>query len=262
MMNLNSEIARRLCVSTDSVGLDGIIYRNGEGPRCLYGFWENQSGCEQEMWHNSPFRPLVLTKDLNDEFLWDIRAETGLKPHCSEKVIGNRFYRNLMSWSYLIWAAIVNGELPKCDELIDAVLIDHFNSKPAARINCKKTIGTGKCPDSILREHINIYGDLVRMQIGNIFPNFIFIGGCSGNIILDRIVKPLYPDLICIDKGLWVYYSKEKHTVVVNGVHPSYWIRPQKKYDELREAMNAFIQTPYYNDFISFYGIAPGILTK
>jgi hypothetical protein len=248
-----NRIADLLGCSPDLIVRDGIKFRDGLGPKFdNTGFWENHPGKELELWTQSRYRPLELTKDLNDDFAWDIRCETGLKPHTQTKVIGNRFYRNLMSWRFLIDNALVNGILPDYKRLKDEAMIDNFNLNPAARINCKKTLGGGSCSNSELRQHIELYGGEIQEQIVEMNPNVIYIGGFSGNIILDKIVRPIRPDLILVEPCReWIYYSYMHNTVVINGYHPSYWIDVEKIYGQLREALELFLCTECYANFYS-----------
>ena len=43
--------------------------------------WNRTSANEEELWYNSCKRLMILTKDLNDNELWDIREESGGRKH-------------------------------------------------------------------------------------------------------------------------------------------------------------------------------------
>lgn len=226
---------------TEEIGLDGVKFR-GNGPIISEtGYWSNETGDELIQWLRTYVRILELTKDLNDSEVWDIRAETGLKNHVSTPTVGCRWYRNLMRWEYLLYEFANGRLLHEFDQLDEETLIRSFNSISSARINCKKTAGCGTCPDSELRRHIRIYGDLVRKQIQELNPNVILIGGCSGNIILNKIVKELYPDLQRFDKEGWIYYSESKRIIVINGYNPNPIGKIDKDvYDAMRNALLQF----------------------
>lgn len=248
--DLFERIAQHLSCSQELIIRDGIKFRDGNGPMFdSTGFWENHPGNEKVLWSQSCYRPLELTKDLNDDCAWDIRCETGLKPHTNDRKIGNRFYRNLMSWRYLIDNALKNGVFTDFESLCDEMIIDNFNLNPAARINCKKTLGTGSCSNVELKHHIKLYGDEIQKQIIGMHSNVIYIGGLSGNLMLDKIVMPIMPDLVSAETGKWIYYSYKNHTVVINGYHPSYWIDLERIYNQLKEALKEFLKTDYYADF-------------
>ncbi len=243
MDQINKKIAQRLNLPLDAIGIDGIKFR-GNGPMISEtGYWSRESGNELELWQLTKIRILELTKDINDSEVWDIRAETGLKNHTSNPTIGCRWYRNLMRWEFLLSEFANDRPLPEFEKLNEQELINNFNSINSARINCKKTVGGGSCKDTVLREHIRCYGDLICEQIKNTTPNpnIILIGGCSGNIILNEIVKKLYPNLIKFDKEGWIYYSESERIVVINGYNPNPRYRKDKDiYEQLRNALIEF----------------------
>lgn len=236
------EIAKRLNLTTDDIGIDGIKFRGTEPVFCETGYWHRESGDEINQWLMDDVRILELTKDLNDSEVWDIRAETGLKNHIPTPTIGCRWYHNLMRWEFLLYEYANNRPLPVFTQLNEDILIRSFNSVSSARINCKKTVGGGKCSDSVLRKHISIYGDLICKQILDFpkNPNIILIGGCSGNIILNNIVKKLYPNLHMFGNG-WIHYSEIDRIMVINGYNPNPRYRKDKDvYDELRDELLHF----------------------
>ena len=249
---MNQTISKRINVCEDNIGLDGIKFRGKSPVYSETGFWHREPGDEIELWKNSNFKLLELTKDLNDDEVWDIRAETGLKNHINTPVIGNRWYRNLMTFEYLLFSMFVKGEIPAFDSLADDKLISSFNSVTSARINCKKTAGGGECPRSILNYHIKAYGDLIRRQICELKPTLIYIGGCDGNIILDKIVRPIYIDLHPAESSGWIYISETAQVVVINGFNPGMRRSLEEVYVELSSALKSFATTTNYSNYITF----------
>lgn len=248
-------ISQRIHVCEDSIGLDGIKFR-GIGPIFPEsGFWYRESGNEVEQWKNSNFRILELTKDLNDDDVWDIRSETGLKNHNPDPVIGNRWYRNLMTFEYLLVKTFADGKIPDFKSLTDEELILSFNVSRSARINCKKTAGGGECPRSILNYHISTYGDILRQQVKDLNANVIYIGGCDGNIILDKVVRPIYNDLEQVEPLGWLYFSEAFQTVIVNGYNPGMRRNLEKVYNEMVVALKSFTQIKYYHEFIKSHSL-------
>lgn len=252
---MTQEISRRIQVCEDCIGLDGIKFR-GKGPVFPEsGFWHRESGNEIDAWYNSNFRLLELTKDLNDDEVWDIRTETGLKNHEPKPQIGHRWYRNLMTFEYLLVKVFNEGVIPSYSDITDDELIRSFNSSVSARVNCKKTAGGGVCPRSVLNFHINAYGDILRQQVEELNPNIIYIGGCDGNLILDKIVRPVYGDLQREESSGWLYYSEARRTVVVNGYNPGMRKNLENVYNEMSIALRSFSQTTSYSNFIKTYAL-------
>lgn len=245
-------IAERLSICESAVAKDGIRYRGSHTYE--NGYHYNNPGNEHQMWQNAKVPSVVISKDLNDTEPWDIRGETGLKNHVSTPTIGCRWYRNLMRYEYLIYSSIVFDFRPPFEVLRDIDLIKFFNSSASARINCKKVPGGGSCPDNVLKEHIDLYGDIVREQISDLDAKIITIAGCSGNVILDNIVRPVYTDLKKIND--WIYYSSSKDVIVINGYNPNPRFRKDKDcYNELRGALEHFSTTPEYQRFRINHGL-------
>lgn len=251
--NIFYQIAQRLNLEVPLIGMDGIKYR-GKGPYQLSnGYWSRESGNEKELWHKSDFRYVEITKDLNDDEVWDIRCESGLRPLVPDMQIGCLWYRNLMRWEFLIRNFFEAGLLPEFETLTETALIESFNSSPAARINCKKTVGKGSCPNVVLRSHIKIYGDLIQKQIKDLEGNIHLIGGCSENIILNSIAKRIWPNLQPVESTEgWIYYSADDNVIVINGYNPN----PRFKkaldcYNQLRTALINLSNTKEYYLFKS-----------
>lgn len=246
------EISRRLNVSPDVIGRDGIKFR-GRGPYISEtGYWGRESGNEIAIWKMSNLRLLEITKDLNDEEVWDIRSETGLKNHSLNPLIGNRWYQNLMRWEFLLFSFFKNNICPEFKSLNDSELINSFNNSVSARINCKKTVGGGCCPNTVLNQHIALYGDLIIEQITELNPNVIFIGGCSNNIILDKIVRKVYPTITLAETTGWIYYSVDAKVVVINGYNPGIFTKtPEDSFNSLKKALRLFAGSTAYKEFIN-----------
>ncbi len=252
---IHQEISKRIHVCEDNVGLDGIKYR-GQGP--LYsnmGFWYRRPGNEEFDWSHSNFRLLEITKDLNDDEVWDIRSETGLQNHNVTPAIGHKWYRNLMTFEYLLNRVFLSGVIPDFKSLTDDELIHSFNMSSSARINCKKTAGGGECTRGILNYHINAYGDILQQQVMDLNPNAIYIGGCEGNIILDKVVRPTYDNLRLVEPSGWVYYCESKQAVVVNGYNPGMRRNLEKVYNEMASALRSFAKTENYNNFVKAHAL-------
>lgn len=252
---INQDISKRIRMCEDNIGLDGIKFR---GPGPLYsesGFWYRESSNEKPIWEQSNFRLLEITKDLNDDEVWDIRTETGLQNHKVEPTIGHKWYRNLMTFEHLLIKMFLCGTIPEFLSLTDEELINSFNTSSTARINCKKTAGGGECPRRVLNYHIRAYGDILRQQVIDLNPNAIYIGGCDGNLILNKVVRPIYEDLQTVEPSKWIYYSETKQTVIVNGYNPGMRRNLEKVYNEMVNALRSFVHTEHYNNFITTHSL-------
>ena len=226
---------------------DGMLYRgkiefndNGVGykPRTL--------GNAAQQWDNAPKRLLILTKDLNDnEGGWDIRYDTGRVYDAGKFKVRTsllRFYTNMTLWAYALLDAAEGNPIdvydmtPSWDQLRE-----HYETAPIARVNCKKTVGTEKCPNSLLRDHLKTYGDLLLKQIEMYDADIILCCGGS-NLIKDFVKETYLPDLEVVIDTDWIYYSKSRNKLVVNSYHPSYpGCTPEHMYESMMGDMGKFI---------------------
>ena len=206
---------------------DGMLYRgpiefNHDGN----SYKLRQIGNAAEQWDKAPKRLLILTKDLNDnEGGWDVRYDMGRVHGAGKFVVKTsrlRFYSNLTLWAYALLDASEGNPIdifemtPTWD-----MLREYYETAPIARVNCKKTVGSEKCPNGVLLKHLETYGDLLLKQIDLYDADVILCCGGS-NLIKDFIKKAYLPDLEKVKDTDWMYYSKSTNKLVVNSYHPSY----------------------------------------
>lgn len=230
---------------------DGLLYR-GE---ISYedGCWTREYGDEGERWNTARRKLLILTKDLNDcDGGWDIREETGrLNGTGEDNVITCRkyIYPNMLIWAYALLNAsegkvVTQFSDPDWDELRV-----FYETAPIVRINCKKEVGTAACPNILLKAHLDNYRDLLSRQISMYDANVILCCGGSG-MIKDFLKDNCLPDLERFsDVGRWVYFSREKRVLVIDGVHPTSRTTSRKN---LYEWMMSDVQN-FMNDYPEFF---------
>ena len=122
---------------------------------------------------------------------------------------------------------------PSWDELRE-----YYETAPIARVNCKKTVGSEKCPNGVLQKHLETYCDLLLKQIDLYDADVILCCGGS-NLIKDFIKKAYLPDLEKVKETDWMYYSKSTNKLVVNSYHPSY---PGRSSEDIYESMMSDMQ--------------------
>ena len=142
---------------------DGLLYR-GDFFYDEWGNWERRPGDEVEKWTYCPMRLLIITKDLNDEEPWDIRAETGRKNSSGKEnvIISASFYKNLMRWAYGLLIVNEGKAIPSFEAVNQQDVYQPFyDEKPIARINCKKQLGGSSISPQKLKSYLNRYQDLL-----------------------------------------------------------------------------------------------------
>ena len=199
---------------------DGLLYRG----RFVYdgGYWSREPGGEAGIWDNAKRRVLVLTKDLNDEEAWDIRAETGRKNFSGEDnvIISAPFSKNLMRWVYGLLTIDGNGRAKLFAEADrQDVYQPFYDNAPVARVNCKKQVGTSSISTSVLRSYMERYKDLLLRQIRVYDANILLCCGGSG-AIKDFVAANYVTDLVKLNE--WVYYSPQTGKIVIDSWHPTY----------------------------------------
>jgi hypothetical protein len=227
---------------------DGMLYRGSiEFNEDGVGYKPRPLGKAAEQWDAAPKRLLILTKDLNDnEGGWDIRYDTGRVYDAGKFVVKTshlRFYSNLTLWAYALLDASEGNPIdvfdmtPSWDELRE-----YYETAPIARVNCKKTVGSEKCPNAVLRKHLETYGDLLQEQIALYDADIILC--CGGSDLIKDFIKEKYlPDLEAVEGTDWMYFSRSTNKLVVNSYHPSYMgCSPEKIYESMMWGMKKFLE--------------------
>lgn len=191
--------------------------------------WYRDSGDENIRWCNSCKRLMILTKDLNDDEMWDIRQESGGRAQMSEnrippeeeiRYMGYSFYRRLNRWVFGILKEN-QGCYPQFEEIKDKYnMLGHFyENAPLVRINCKYELGGSSVKDNILEEEMMRNKELLVEQFKLYKANIIL---CCGNQILNFVKQYCFKGLNVIDDtNNRVYYSAEDNVIVINSYHPS-----------------------------------------
>lgn len=167
-------------------------------------------------------RLLIITKDLNDEEPWDIRAETGRKNSSGKEnvIISASFYKNLMRWAYGLLIVNEGKAIPSFEAVNQQDVYQPFyDEKPIARINCKKQLGGSSISPQKLKSYLNCYQDLLLEQIRFYDADILLCCGGS-DLIKDFIHENYLPDLVYVND--WMYYSISTNKLVVNSWHPCY----------------------------------------
>jgi uracil-DNA glycosylase len=109
-------------------------------------------------------------------------------------------------------------------------------------VNCKKTVGSEKCPNAVLRKHLETYGDLLQEQIALYDADIILC--CGGSDLIKDFIKEKYlPDLEAVEGTDWMYFSRSTNKLVVNSYHPSYMgCSPEKIYESMMWGMKKFLE--------------------
>lgn len=227
---------------------DGILCR-GEVKQDKQHNWYYERSNECELWFDTPRnkRLLILTKDVpNGENGDDIRTWTGRVNNRIDSVVEPHFFRNLMSWCYAIKNISEGNNVVSFDEIKDEELIRNFDTMPLARINCKKQPGSYTCPTPELVEYMDIYKEHIKKQINFVDAGIVFCGGGESSI-LKFLQNNVFDDLCETSirfpgkEDKYIYYSKAKDTIVIDGYHPSYYGKDAKEmYDEVAYCFEQF----------------------
>ena len=218
---------------------DGILYR-GNVIYSNTGGWVHERGNEEELWEHSSKRILFITKDLNDDGAWDIRAETGRKNHSGKDNVlidtSSKFCKNYLYQVYGL-GNITAEHFVDYDSFSDKEAIQYFDKCTLSRINVKKQLGKGSIEDKVLVEYINKYSDFLKRQI--LLLDADIIVSCGSKIF--NFIKEYCYNLEKINE--WIYYDSSLNKVVINSWHPSYhFISHKDFYTEMVTNYYEFLQ--------------------
>lgn len=225
----------------------GDFYLNEPDEKSNYT-WGRNPGDECSLWCNSSKRLMILTKDLNDETLWDIREESGGRCPLSENCIpldeqlcykGIPFYRKINRWVYGIFQEN-HGIYPMFNDIKKEynILGRFYEKAPVVRINCKHEVGKSRVENHILKEAMYKDALFLTKQLKIYKANIILCCGYTektGNIIMDFVKDNYLNDLQVVEStDNWIYFSAKENVIVINSYHPSATILDDESlYDEL-----------------------------
>lgn len=210
--------------------------------------WGRHSGNECSLWCNSCKRLMILTKDLNDDELWDIREESGGRYNMFENRVpqddellykGIPFYRKINRWVYGIYNES-HGKYPAFNDIKNEYnkLGRFYENAPLVRINCKREVGKSSVENHVLKNAMNKDKLFLTEQLKLYKANIILCCGYTektGNIILNFVRENYLHDLKEVESTEdWIYFSNKLNTIVINSYHPSATILDdESSYDEL-----------------------------
>ena len=240
---------------------DGLHYL---GPLSyIDGCWERIPGDEEKRWEDICDQQrglVVLTKDLNDDLVWDIRIEHGRdnnNPDINNPTPSDdKFYENLRRWIYGLMTMSDSGEMPEYPTTEDAQ--KHLVEQPWVRMNLKKELGTGSLDDDALRAHITASKKYLLDQLKLYRRASIYIDCAKGEGI--ELLKQIWPDITTFSSGEkpCISYSEKHRFIIIDSHHPSAWkynnmrqrIPEEDYYNNMRKAVQDFFQK-HHNFFTS-----------
>ncbi len=224
----------------DMITKDGLLYR---GELRFDGLNQvHRPGDEEQLWDDAGMRLLVLTKELDDEDCWDVRAETGRvpTPHMTNRT-AQRFYPNLELWVYGLLTIPERKVIPFSRADNPTRLQGFYENGPIARVNCKKQPDGKAASNAVLQRYMKEYADLLCEQIRLYGADIILCCGGQG-IMVDFIKENLYTDLEQVNGHCW--YSAEANVLVVKQYHPNYNVYTRKDmYASLMRDYQSFLKT-------------------
>ncbi|MGV4530151.1 hypothetical protein [Ornithobacterium rhinotracheale] len=248
IIELWSEQAKTNDVSSDGLHyLGDFYYKNG--------YWGREKGNEEEEWNKwcEDKRGLVIiTKELNDNFAWDLRIDHFRKDgvETPQPNTQSKFCSNMRTWVYGLQNISTNGDMPDFPEI--SVSQHHFETAPWVRVNLKKTPGGSSISQQALSDTVNEYKTLLISQFELYDGASIYLDCANGSGLI--LLKDLYQDIKQFKSNGRVYFSPENKKIVIKSWHPSYpelWSDSSKRdyYNELaRELKEFFSENP---DFLN-----------
>ena len=226
-------------IDKDKLVPDGLHYL-GKLSYEENGCWEREPGDEEERWEDICDQKrgiVVLTKDLNDDQVWDIRIDHGRKNNIADPTPSRKgFYENLRRWIYGLMTMSESGEMPEYPTTEDAQ--EHFVKEPWVRMNLKKERGQGSVKDHVLHAHIEVTKESLKEQLKLYRRASIYIDCAKGEGI--ELLKQMYPNITSFSSGEKprISYSEEYRFIIIESHHPSYpRMKRRTYYDDMKKAV-------------------------
>ena len=155
--------------------------------------------------------------------------------------VNNRFWRNILAWTYGIHHTDRNNDYPDYEKAVD------LNSRqlvvkeiPISLVNIKKEAGASYTLSHDLRSYLRRYKQYLKKELLEILrPNIVF---CCGNydIVMDEIYDDY--DFGQIDDDGFVYYCKDQDILLIAGYHPTARMSNYQMYDSVMSAYSDFLE--------------------
>ena len=242
-------------IDKDKLVPDGLHYL-GKLSYEENGCWEREPGDEEKRWEDICDQKrglVVLTKDLNDDQVWDIRIDHGRKNNIADPTPSRKgFYENLRRWIYGLMTMSDRGEMPEYPTTEDVQ--EHFEKEPWVRMNLKKERGKGAVTDPVLHAHIEATKESLKEQLKLYRRASIYIDCAKGEgIELLKQMYPniqMYPDITSFYSGEKprISYSEEYRFIIIDSHHPSSRMKRRTYYDDMKKAVQAFFEE--HRDFL------------
>ena len=208
------------------------------------GCWKRVQGDEEEQWEKACEENkglVVLTKDLNDSEVWDMRMDHGRKNgDRNAKPSSGAFHENLRRWIYGLMAMSDSGEMPEYPT--DEEAQKHFEKEPWVKMNLKKERGKGSLDDDALDAHIAASNQYLRDQLELYKDASIYLDCAKGRGIELLKQMEIYPDIRLFSSGEKprISYSEKPRFIIIDSYHPSAW-----DYDDMKQRIS---EEDYYNN--------------
>lgn len=242
---------------------DGLHYLGdlSHDERC----WGRKPGDEEERWKDICEQKrglVVLTKDLNDAEVWDIRMDHGRDNNTANPTPSRKgFYENLRRWIYGLMTMSDSGEMPEYPTTEDAQ--KYFEEEPWVRMNLKKEAGKSRVTPTVLRAHVKATKESLKKQL-KLYEDASIYLDCAireGR----KLLKELYGDIVPFgdDESPWVYYSEKHRFIVIDSYHPTAWeygntrqrVSEEDYYNEMRKAVQAFFKEYFKEHNTNFFEV-------
>ena len=228
----------------DTITKDGLLYR---GELWWDGFGQvHHPADEEQLWNDAGMRMLVLTKELDEEDGWDIRAESGRVP--SPRMTNRTamlFFPNLELWVYGLMTIPERKVLSFGRADNQTRLQGFYENAPIARVNCKKQLSAKSASNAVIQKYMEAYADLLKEQITMYEADIILCMGGQG-IMVDFLQHHVYTDLEEVNPHC--FYSPSANVLVVKQYHPCYSVYSRKDmYTNMIRDYQAFLKaTPQF----------------
>ena len=236
--NMSKSQKRQICQQIEELFcFDGIMFKGNLFKNEIGDIVRIESEMDNKLWANNVGKNILfITKEpnLSGGSAWDQRCDSFRKRGSSinqPELIERRLDKRIAYITYGLKSVLGSpSKFIEYEDIPKEHVLPTIDQYPIARINLKKTGGSGEADDNKVLAEAKSYKAYLKKQIENLDPRIIICCSNSNNknMILEDFLNPyIYHFEWTEVEGIWL--DKERNKLAIDSYHLSYFGLYDKK---------------------------------